>query len=142
MKWASNLKWILFTLFPLISVEPRAELQALPDGVARRSEPDNLHVRLVHRPPLLHHGHHLCLGAVSHRLAQFSLCHIKINFNRRIPPSNSCGPFQEYSSVVDIGFWTSADYNPVLFSPPFMALVVIILLYVFMALLTRIDNIL
>ena len=32
--------------------------------------------------------------------------------------------------MVDIGFWTSADYNPVLFSAPFMALVVIILLYV------------
>ena len=31
--------------------------------------------------------------------------------------------------MVDIGFWTSANYNPVLFSAPFMALVVIILLY-------------
>ena len=49
----------------------------------------------------------------------------------RIPPSKSCGPFKEYNSVVDIGFWTSADYNPVLFSAPFMALVVIILLYAF-----------
>ena len=49
----------------LIPDEPRDELQALPDGVARRSESDHLHVRLVHRPPRLHHGHHLCLGAVS-----------------------------------------------------------------------------
>ena len=55
----------------------------------------------------------------------------------RIPPSKSCGPFKEYNSVVDIGFWTSADYNPVLFSAPFMALVVIILLYVPLSLIIR-----
>ena len=70
-----------------------------------------------------------------------SVCPIKINVIGRIPPSRSCGPFKEYSSVVDVGFWTSADYNPVLFSPPFMALVVIILLYVHVfVLLSRIDN--
>ena len=119
----------LLSLFP---VEPGHELQTLSHGVACRPEPDNLHVRLVYRPSRFHHGHDFRLGAVSptDALTQYQFCEIKTNIIRRIPPSKNCGPFKEYSSVVDIGFWASANYNPVLFSPPFMALVVIILLYV------------
>ena len=49
----------------------------------------------------------------------------------RIPPSAGCGPLKGFSSVLDVGFWASADYTPVLlFRPAFMPLVVIILLWV------------
>ena len=63
--------------------------------MARRPEPDHLHVRLVHRPARLYYGHHLRLGSVSKQVR--SICH---NFSTFLRPQDTA--VQELRSVQGI----------------------------------------